>query len=388
MRSPTPFLVLAAGMLAALLTGCAARYDGEAVEPLYAEPGSTVDGSWFYDDLQQYGRWFDHPSYGWCWTPFSVDPYWRPYTIGRWTYTDYGWTWLSDLPWGWAPFHYGRWAHDLDYGWLWVPDTVWGPAWVVWQGNDHWIGWAPLPPGAVWQPDIGVRYRDRPPQGYWSFVPRDAFLDRQLRDEVVSVARNEPLLKETRELRRIAVRDGRPVDPGPDDRAIAAATGRPLVRRRVVDAPAPVAGGHVRGDEVAMYRLPIKGPPRRIEPPLAARGRIEPPDERIQEEMRRQRRELDRRTDEERARMKRRHEQEDRAPGREGAAERDDRQRQEKRALEQYDHEQRRIIEERARHRIVPPAATEPPHPPASREPAPRRGSNSQREPADGRRGG
>jgi len=27
----------------------------------------------------------------------------------------------SDYNWGWAPFHYGRWAYDPFYGWMWVP---------------------------------------------------------------------------------------------------------------------------------------------------------------------------------------------------------------------------------------------------------------------------
>ena len=28
---------------------------------------------------------------------------------GHWLQTEYGWTWISDWDWGWAPFHYGRW---------------------------------------------------------------------------------------------------------------------------------------------------------------------------------------------------------------------------------------------------------------------------------------
>ena len=70
-------------------------------------------------------------------------PYW---TNGRWVFTDYGWTWESDWNWGWAPFHYGRWAMVQPRGWCWVPGTLWGPAWVAWRVGRTNVGWAPLPP--------------------------------------------------------------------------------------------------------------------------------------------------------------------------------------------------------------------------------------------------
>jgi hypothetical protein len=75
---------------------------------------------------------------------------WRPYTEGQWVWTDeFGWTWVSDEPWGWATYHYGRWYFDPIYGWSWVPGRVWAPAWVSWrQSTDHMI-WAPLPPEAL-----------------------------------------------------------------------------------------------------------------------------------------------------------------------------------------------------------------------------------------------
>ena len=48
-------------------------------------------------------------AYGWSWTPYDVPIDWRPYSVGRWVYTDDGWTWMSQEPWGWATYHYGRW---------------------------------------------------------------------------------------------------------------------------------------------------------------------------------------------------------------------------------------------------------------------------------------
>ena len=71
-------------------------------------------------------------------------------------WTDCGWYWVSDEQWGWATYHYGRWAYDSYYGWVWVPDTEWGPSWVSWREGGEYVGWAPLPPGSGFGPE-----------GYW-----------------------------------------------------------------------------------------------------------------------------------------------------------------------------------------------------------------------------
>ena len=101
-------------------------------------------------------------------------------TNSLWDYTDqYGWMWVSDYEWGWAPFHYGRWTFDQQYGWMWVPGRTWGPAWVSFRYGDSYVGWAPLPPEG---------YDDVPSYGYeptinvafWNFVPRQHFNDRYL----------------------------------------------------------------------------------------------------------------------------------------------------------------------------------------------------------------
>ena len=105
-----------------------------------------ADVSYFYEALDDGGAWMNHPRYGDVWQPY-VDEAWRPYTLGRWAYSDdYGWTWVSDEPFGWAVYHYGRWSQDDEYGWIWVPGTQWAPAWVAWRHSDEAIGWAPLPP--------------------------------------------------------------------------------------------------------------------------------------------------------------------------------------------------------------------------------------------------
>ena len=93
----------------------------------------------FYNDLAPYGTWYDDPTYGWVFAPPS--PSYVPYSNGHWAYTDYGYTWVSDDPFGWATDHYGRWVWANR--WVWRPDTTWGPAWVQWRQGDGYVGWAP-----------------------------------------------------------------------------------------------------------------------------------------------------------------------------------------------------------------------------------------------------
>ncbi|HEV7517877.1 MAG TPA: DUF6600 domain-containing protein, partial [Thermoanaerobaculia bacterium] len=120
---------------------------------------AAVDVGFFYDDLAPYGNWVDRPHRGWCWVPrHTSHRHWRPYQYGHWTLTDYGWTWVSDEPYGWATYHYGRWYDDPDYGWEWIPGNEWGPAWVSWQEGHDYVGWAPLPPSAEFRGNYGVDY--------------------------------------------------------------------------------------------------------------------------------------------------------------------------------------------------------------------------------------
>jgi hypothetical protein len=135
------------------------------VEPpvVTAPPPDTADYSTFYDSLSPYGNWINVDG-GWCWQPTAVlvDAAWSPYCQrGRWIYTDCGWTWQSSYSWGWAPFHYGRWAHHARHGWIWRPDRVWGPAWVCWRSSEASIGWAPLPPETTCDASFGLCYRGR-----------------------------------------------------------------------------------------------------------------------------------------------------------------------------------------------------------------------------------
>lgn len=137
----------------------------------------------FHQALKPYGSWLKSRQHGLVWRPTisRERSAWRPYgDNGRWLSTEQGWYWHSEYPWGWAAFHYGRWGFDRKVGWYWVPDTVWGPSWVTFRMNGEYVGWAPLPPGAVAVPNLGVTFGGRPvgtgfnyglSSAYYSFVP-------------------------------------------------------------------------------------------------------------------------------------------------------------------------------------------------------------------------
>ncbi|MDP4299722.1 DUF6600 domain-containing protein [Leptothrix discophora] len=126
------------------------------------------------DELDEHGDWTRAPEYGWVWFPRRVGPSWAPYRDGRWVWVrPWGWTWIDDAPWGYAPSHYGRWVWWRDrWGWVpgdWTPRPVWAPALVVWNGNPgvSWsvsigsgVAWYPLAPREVYVPSfrVGMRY--------------------------------------------------------------------------------------------------------------------------------------------------------------------------------------------------------------------------------------
>jgi hypothetical protein len=116
-----------------------------------------------YEDLGAYGTWSNQGDYGQVWTPSSVPVGWEPYHTGYWTYVQpWGWTWVDEQPWGFAPFHYGRWV-NANSRWSWVPPAreapaVYAPALVSFIGaaalaaNQPSVGWFPLGPREVYVP--------------------------------------------------------------------------------------------------------------------------------------------------------------------------------------------------------------------------------------------
>jgi hypothetical protein len=136
----------------------------------------------FYDALDPYGEWSEDARLGLVWKPSSeaVGERFIPYaTHGRWTYREAvssphtqaaqaaqavqsanEFVWVSDLPWGWVTFHYGRWTLTRDQRWAWVPGRRYAGAWVDWRmprERATVVGWGPAPPMHLWRVVRGPR---------------------------------------------------------------------------------------------------------------------------------------------------------------------------------------------------------------------------------------
>jgi hypothetical protein len=143
--------------------------------PRYVSPEMTG-----YEDLDRYGQWDNHPDYGALWIPAQVAPGWAPYRYGHWAWVSpWGWTWVDDAPWGFAPFHYGRWLYWRDR-WCWSPGgyvarPVYAPALVGWVGGPSVnvsihigsgpvVGWVPLAPREEYRPWYPM------PREHWRYI--------------------------------------------------------------------------------------------------------------------------------------------------------------------------------------------------------------------------
>lgn len=122
-------------------------------------------------DLDNNGTWEAVPEYGYVWVPtIVVGVLWAPYRFGHWAWiAPWGWSWIDDARWGFAPFHYGRWVR-WNSTWCWVPGArsvrpMYSPALVGWVGAaEHAslgapgprVGWFPLAPREVYVPPYAV----------------------------------------------------------------------------------------------------------------------------------------------------------------------------------------------------------------------------------------
>ncbi|HET9373618.1 MAG TPA: DUF6600 domain-containing protein, partial [Chthoniobacterales bacterium] len=148
----------------------------QAEEPVQGEAvfePDEDDYDLFYSRLSPEGSWVEAGNYGYCFRP-RVARDWRPYRDGHWIWTDRGWYWDSNEPFGWATYHYGRWVRIGGTGWCWVPGHQWAPAWVSWRESDEHVGWAPLPPEADVSVNVSISswsdaYYDIGPSAY-SFI--------------------------------------------------------------------------------------------------------------------------------------------------------------------------------------------------------------------------
>jgi hypothetical protein len=232
-------------------TGNDRRYPGRGPYDDRGGPIASRDGSYFYDYLAPFGSWVAMRPHGYVWVPRHMGYRWRPYVDGRWVWTDYGWTWISEYEWGWVPFHYGRWGWDDDLGWFWVPGTVWGPAWVTWRMSDMYFGWAPLPPGVEFERGMGIRRLPFEIPGHlWVFCDGRDFLEMRLGGRIIPPERTVTILRLTDPRTNIYDRNSRIFNEGPDLNVVRSVTRRQVERHVILDSrqagPAQVGGGQVR----------------------------------------------------------------------------------------------------------------------------------------------
>lgn len=230
----------------------------EYFEEDYGRYDSRLDVSHFYEYLSPYGIWAYYPPHGYVWVPRVTRYGWRPYTYGRWVWTDYGWTWVSYYKWGWAPFHYGRWGWDNDLGWFWMPDTIWGPAWVTWRRSNLYIGWAPLPPQAHFVVGVGITSLSFPlPGSSWIFVEGRYFLNTNIHRYVIPFERNMTIINYTIIRTNIIVRDRRVINRGIDIDRIRRVTKQRITPYELREVRRPQTS-KVRMDQLEVYRPSIR----------------------------------------------------------------------------------------------------------------------------------
>ena len=164
-----------------------------------------VETNSFYGPLARYGDWLWFKGQ-YVWVPDRIDASWRPYTRGRWVFTErHGWMWVSNEPFGWAVYHYGRWGYSNRIGWFWVPGRRWGPAWVSWREANNYLAWAPLPPSYDERASLNIEARAIPDY-YWQVVPSRSFLSDDIsRDVIRDRKRYRPVIEESRPLGNVTV---------------------------------------------------------------------------------------------------------------------------------------------------------------------------------------
>lgn len=252
------------------------RTESETVESRQSAPeprerAITTGYSTFYNKLEPYGDWIETGDYGYVFHPRQAESSrsWRPYTEGRWVYTDAGWTWISEEPFGWATYHYGRWTRLRGIGWVWVPGNQWAPAWVSWRKSSDYIGWAPLPPEARFDQRTGIRnwsdsYYDVGPDQY-CFVASREFGALRVQRTLLPPERNVTIINQTTNVTNITYNNTTIVNEGPSYDELRAVSREPVQRFRLqrnvnVGMAAEPPRSEVRGETVVISAPVIAAP--------------------------------------------------------------------------------------------------------------------------------
>ncbi len=274
----TRLILLAAAWLGLILVGCGPVYvdDGygyRAPPPAHATPAPVAaavsnDMRASFPDLAAHGRWINTAQWGQVWVPTANSKaWWRPYYLGHWVWTEYGWTWSSEESWGWGPYHYGRWAWHDSHRWVWIPGTTWGPAWVVWRSGGGCAGWAPMGPGGhVWAH-----------HSYWVFVPHSQITVNRVYRVVIPPARVTTVYNQSHPVGTdVRVRDkhGKTVvyNSGPSREVVQQWTRTKVPARSANSVPGAVPRRRPGGEVGSPHPHVTRGPPAGTRPQPGSRG--------------------------------------------------------------------------------------------------------------------
>ncbi len=258
----------------------------EAEQVPETDSEETASYNTFYTKLEPYGAWRETSAYGYVFQPneASRSRNWRPYTNGHWVYTDAGWTWYSEEPFGWATYHYGRWARLRSVGWVWVPGDEWAPAWVSWRKGNDYVGWAPLPPEARFERGRGIHnwadnYYDIGPDQY-CFVPATDLGAQQIEHTIIPVERNVTIVNQTINVTNITYNNTTIVNQGPNYEELRRRSRHPIQQLRL-DRRQHFENGNphavVRGQVIEMT-APAIAPARPADRPRVVKEKIAKPE--------------------------------------------------------------------------------------------------------------
>lgn len=223
-----------------------------------------VDIGVFYQALAPYGEWIHMPPYGWVWMPYDTGYDWRPYTNGYWIWTECGWTWVSNEPYGWAVYHYGRWQYTPWNGWVWVPGTQWGPGWVAWRRGNGFVGWAPLP-ASTSQTSFNLQIGNfafevnQIKNHAWSFMEERWMDEPNISHYIARPARNVNIIQNTHNITNYNITNNTIVNNSLSRRVIEDRIKRPVRQFKIDDFDRPGFGGIQRDRNVVRFFRPKLG---------------------------------------------------------------------------------------------------------------------------------
>jgi hypothetical protein len=247
-----------------------------------------------------------------------------------------------------------------------------------------------MPPQVEWHDGVGLRARwdevDTVVEPHWySFVEERHFPARDLDSRLELPARNVTLLRETESATDYAAIENRVINRSVNVERIEQASGRAILRQRVVESGSPRHGGIARGGDVAFYRPLIERgttdrTPRQVETPRRASTTTA---EQIRRREETEQRQLETQQARERQALENRQQIERIQPPRKAPLEEINRRHEnEWRALEEQMRREKQILKGRQKERRkVEPAPPAPARKERDRKPAPERKPAAERKP-------